>query len=365
MFIHQHQNWTNFRWESEKLLNLLAEVRNIQGRLLGKMQAWGFDLQAEAMLDMLTLEITKSSEIEEEYLIWEQVRSSVARRLGMNWAINAESSREVEGFVEIILDATQKCEEILTTDRLFDWHCALFPTNRKGIYNIKVGQWRDDAKGYMQVVSGRIGKEIVHFQAPEAARIEAEMRQFLHEFNAKDELDSLLKAAIFHFWFVTIHPFEDGNGRIARVLTEMLLARSDKSSQRFYSMSAQIRIERKQYYEILEATQKGNGDITAWLLWFLNCLKSALLETDILLAKVLQKAAFWNKYAQIGLNERQKSLLNRLLEGFDGKLSSAKWAKIAKCSADTALRDIQDLIGKGILQKASEGGRSTNYVLSS
>lgn len=363
MFIHQYQNWTNFSWESEKLLSLLAEVRHIQGKVLGKMEAWGFDLQDEAVLETLSLEIAKSSEIEDEYLVWEQVRSSMARRLGMDWAATTESDRQVEGFVEIMVDATQKCEELLTLERLFAWHCALFPTGRNKMHKIKVGQWRDDAKGAMQVVSGRVGKEIVHFQAIEAVRIETEIAQFLAWFNCKDDLDTLLKAAIAHFWFVTIHPFEDGNGRIARVLTEMLLARSDKTSQRFYSLSAQIRVERKQYYAMLESTQKGKGDLTAWLLWFLNVLKTTLLATDILLAKVLAKATFWHKYAQTTLNDRQKLLINRLFDGFEGKLTSAKWAKIAKCSTDTALRDIQDLMDKGILQKTVEGGRSTNYVL--
>ncbi len=363
MYIHQHKDWTHFRWGSESLVNVLAEVRNQQGRLLGKMAALGFEIKEEAMLDTLTLEIMKSSEIEEEYLAQEQVRSSVARRLGMAWAVTIESNRGVDGFVDLMLDATQKCEDVLTVERLFDWHSALFPTGRNGMHKIRVGQWRDDAKGYMQVVSGTIGNEKVHFQAPDAVRVPTEMEKFIAWFNTENALDSVLKAAIAHLWFITIHPFEDGNGRIARALTEMLLARSDKNSQRFYSMSAQIRLQRKEYYDVLETTQKGSGDISKWLDWFLNCFAEALKSSDTLLAKILYKATFWHKYAQITLNERQKILLNRLLEGFQGHLTSAKWAKIAKCSPDTALRDIQDLVRKGILRKAQMGGRSTHYTL--
>lgn len=363
MYIHQHQDWTNFRWEGKQLMYALAEVRNLQGRLLGKMEALGFEIREEAMLDTLTLEIMKSSEIEEEYLAQEQVRSSVARRLGMAWAVTSESNRWVDGFVDMMLDATQKYDEALTAERLFDWHSALFTTGRNGIHKIRVGQWRDDAKGYMQVVSGTIGNEKVHFQAPDAVRVAAEMEQFIAWFNTESMLDSVLKASIAHLWFITIHPFEDGNGRIARALAEMLLARSDKSSQRFYSMSAQIRLQRKGYYEVLETTQKGSGDISKWLYWFLDCFAEALKSTEALLAKVLYKATFWHKHAQIPLNERQKLLLNRLLDDFQGHLTSAKWAKIAKCSTDTALRDIQDLVSKGILRKELAGGRSTHYVL--
>ncbi|MDP2889640.1 MAG: Fic family protein [Bacteroidota bacterium] len=363
-FIHQQEDWPNFKWDSDKIVSLLSEARNLQGRLIGKMESLGFDLRNEALLDTLTMDVLKSSEIEGEFLNPDQVRSSIARKLGMEISGSVESDRDVDGVVEMMLDATQNCFKPLTPDRLFDWHAALFPTARSGMYKITVADWRKDSTGPMQVVSGAMGKEKVHFQAPDSSLVEEEMKLFLDWFNNNVKTDLVLKAAVAHLWFVTIHPFEDGNGRITRALTDMLLAQSDKSNQRFYSMSAQIRIERKEYYEMLEKTQKGNLDITEWIQWFLNCLINSLRSTDSMLVRVLFKADFWTKHSKILINERQNKLLNKLLDGFDGKLTSSKWAKIAKCSKDTAIRDINDLIDKDILQKESAGGRSTNYELS-
>jgi len=362
-FIHQQDNWPNFTWQNDKIINLLSEARNLQGKLLGKMESLGFDLRNEALLDTLTLDVVKSSEIEGEYLNPYQVRSSIARRLGMEIAGSVESDRNIDGVVEMMLDATQNCFEPLTADRLLNWHAALFPTGRSGMYRITVADWRKDTTGPMQVVSGAMGKEKIHFQAPDSSLVEKEIRLFLDWFNYNLKTDLVLKAAITHLWFVTIHPLDDGNGRITRALTDMLLAQSDKSNQRFYSMSAQIRIERKEYYEILEKTQKGNLDITEWIKWFLNCLINSLKSTDSVLVRVLFKADFWSMHSKTLINERQRKLLNMVLDGFDGKLTSSKWAKIAKCSKDTAIRDINDLIDKDILLKESAGGRSTNYDL--
>ena len=362
-YIYQQDDWPNFKWNSDEFVGLLSEARNLQGRLFGKMESLGFDLRNEAFLDTLTLDVLKSSEIEGEFLNPDQVRSSVARKLGMEIAGSVESDRDVDGVVEMMLDATQNCFKPLTKERLFDWHAALFPTGRSGMSKITVADWRKDTTGPMQVVSGAMGKEKVHFQAPDSSRVDNEMNLFLGWFNNNTENDLVLKAAIAHLWFVTIHPFDDGNGRIARALTDMLLAQSDKSTQRFYSMSAQIRLERKQYYEILEKTQKGNLDITEWIKWFLNCLINSLKSTDIVLNRVLYKAEFWRKHSNTIVNERQKKLLNKILDRFEGKLTSSKWAKIAKCSKDTAIRDINDLISKDILKKEKGGGRSTSYVL--
>jgi Fic family protein len=361
-FIHQKDNWPEFTWNSNHFLSLLSEARNLQGRLIGKMETLGFDLRNEALLDTLTLDVLKSSEIEGEFLNPDQVRSSIARRLGMEIAGAVESDRNVDGVVEMMLDATQNCFTPLSAERLFDWHAALFPTGRSGMYKITVADWRKDTTGPMQVVSGAMGKENVHFQAPDSELLEEEMSRFIDWFN-NSNIDLVIKASIAHLWFVTIHPFEDGNGRIARALTDILLAQSDKSNQRFYSMSAQIRIERKQYYEILEKTQKGDLDITDWIVWFLNCLINALISTDSILTRVLFKAEFWQKHIDTAINDRQRKLLNKIMDGFEGKLTSSKWAKIAKCSKDSAVRDINDLIEKGILQKEAAGGRSTNYEL--
>lgn len=363
MYIHEKANWTDFTWDDNKVMTKLGEVRNLQGRLLGKMESLGFDLQTEAVLNTLTLDVTKSSEIEGDILDPAQVRSSIATRLGIEIAGAVHSERHIDGIVEMMLDATQRYHLPLTKKRLFGWHASLFPTGYSNLYKITVANWRKDTTGPMQVVSGPMGKEKVHFQAPSSDNIESEMKAFLKWFEKQQELDFILKAAIAHLWFVTIHPFDDGNGRITRAITDMMLARSDKSIRRFYSMSAQIRIERKQYYESLEKTQKGNSDITEWIMWFLQCLLNAIHSSNDTLSNILHKAEFWKKHAKTLLNERQQKIINRQLDGFEGKLTTSKYAKINKCSQDTALRDIQDLISKGILQKEASGGRSTNYEL--
>jgi Fic family protein len=362
-YIHQKKDWPNFTWRNDAVIQLLSEARNLQGRLLGKMETLGFTLKNEAILDTLTLDVLKTSEIEGELLDSDQVRSSIARKLGMEIAGSVDSERDVDGVVEMMLDATQNCFEPISKERLFAWHASLFPSGRSGMYKIEVGSWRNDSTGPMQVISGALGKERVHFEAPNSKLINQEMNDFIDWFNNNHQLDLVLKAAVAHLWFVTIHPFEDGNGRITRALTDMLLARSDKSNQRFYSMSAQIRIDRKNYYALLESTQKGNLDITNWMVWFLECLTNALINTDLTLNRVLTKANFWKTHLTTQLNERQKKILNRLLDGIDGKMTSSKWAKMAKCSKDTAIRDINELLSKGILQKEAAGGRSTNYEL--
>ncbi len=362
-YIHELADWPRFRWNSERLSALLAEVRYRQGHFVGQMKALGFPLQTEAVLQTLTEDVLKSSEIEGELLDRDQVRSSIARRLGLDIGGLAAADRDVEGVVEMMLDATQHFAKPLTAERLFTWHAALFPTGRTALSKIRVGAWRDDRKGPMQVVSGPIGKERVHFQAPPAGRLRSEMKKFLHWFNKDNATDLVLKAGIAHLWFVTIHPFDDGNGRIARAIADMVLARSERSSQRFYSMSAQIRQQRKAYYDILEATQKGNLDIAPWLEWFLDCLNRAFVRAETILAAVLDKARFWDRFASIEFNERQRGIVNRLLDGFEGKLTSSKWARIANCSQDTALRDIEDLMNKGVLTRNAPGGRSTSYSL--
>ncbi len=364
-YIHQQKQWPEFRWNAEELLLPLSEVRNLQGRIVGRMEALGFELRSEATLETLSLEVLKSAEIEGEKLEQAQVRSSVARKLGIRLHTSVFSDRATDGMVDMMLDAVKNRNKALSRERLFSWHSALFPEGRSGMYRIQTGRWRNDSTGPMQVVSGALGKEKVHFEAPDAQLIPQEMKNFLSWFNTQQNLDGVLKAGIAHLWFVTVHPFEDGNGRITRAITEMLLARSDNSEQRFYSMSAQIRKERKQYYDILEKTQKGNLDITEWLQWFLRCLAAALKSTDAVLDRVLFKATFWKKHADTTLNERQKKMLNRILDGLEGTLNSSKWAKMAKCSQDTAIRDINDLIEKGILQKSESGGRSTAYELAS
>jgi Fic family protein len=360
IYIHQRDNWTDFIWDDSALSVPLGKVRNLQGKLSGKMEMLGFVLQQEAFLETLTLDVLKSTEIEGEFLNVEQVRSSLARRLGMDIVGLVPSDRNVDGMVEMMLDATQNNHNPLSSERLFNWHAALFPTGRSGMYPITVGAWR---KGIMQVVSGGFGREKVHFQAPDVVLLNQEMETFIDWFNAEQILDPVLKAGIAHLWFITIHPFEDGNGRIARAITDMQLSKADGNAQRFFSMSAQIQKRRSGYYEILEKSQKGTSDITIWLAWFLECLTEALLNTDIILEKVLSKARFWEKYKTTLLNERQNVMLNKLLDDFEGKLTSSKWAKMTKCSSDTALRDIQDLMLKGILKKEDLGGRSTNYEL--
>ena len=364
-YIYQREQWPKFRWDPEHLAGRLGTVRHLQGRLIGRMERLGFQLQAEATLQSLTEEVLKSSEIEGEVLNKDQVRSSIARRLGIDIGGLTPADRHVEGVVEMMLDATQNYSAPLTTKRLFAWHAALFPTGRSGMTKITVGAWRTDQSGPMQVISGPVGHERVHYQAPPATRLKREMRAFLHWFNGSDNMDLVLKAGMAHLWFVTIHPFDDGNGRVARAITDLTLARSEKSAQRFYSMSAQIRQERKDYYGILESTQKGDIDITPWLDWFLGCLGRAFDGAETILAAVLRKAHFWEEHAGGAFNERQRTVINRLLNGFEGKLTSSKWATLAKCSQDTALRDIDDLLKRAILVKDAAGGRSTSYSLTS
>ncbi len=362
-YIHELKNWPKFRWDRERLAEQLASIRHRQGRLIGRMESLGFTLRAEAMLATLTEDVMKSSEIEGEMLDRAQVRSSIARRLGMDVGALTPAERTIEGVVEMMLDATQKFSAQLTAKRLYDWHAALFPTGRSGMTRIRTGAWRDDKSGPMQVVSGPVGRERVHYEAPAAPRLNREMRAFLAWFNGKDTTDAVLKAGIAHLWFVTIHPFDDGNGRIARAIADMMLARSENSPQRFYSMSGQIRIEREAYYDILETTQKGDLDITGWLEWFLGCLGRAIDGAEKILAAVLTKARFWETHAGEQFNDRQRNILNRLLNGFEGKLTSSKWATLNKCSQDTASRDIDDLVKREILIKDAAGGRSTSYSL--
>ncbi len=363
MYIYKNKDWPVFSWDNSSLLTILGKVRNLQGRLIGQMQNLGFDVQNNALLETLTLDVIKTTEIEGETLNSDQVRSSIAKRLGMDISGLVESDRNVDGIVDLMMDAIQHYDKPLSSDRLFDWHSGLFPTGRTSIFKITVGDWRKDSTGPMQVVSGALGKEIVHFQAPDSSLIHKEMDKFIDWFNSNDTLEPIIKAGLAHLWFITIHPFDDGNGRIARALTDMLLARSDGNNQRFYSLSSQIRLERKAYYDILESTQKSVLDVTEWLVWFLNCLYNALNSSDAILAKVLHKAKFLQQNSSTIFNSRQKFMINKLLDGFEGNLSSTKWAKISKCSQDTALRDIQDLINKNILRKSQTGGRSTNYEL--
>jgi Fic family protein len=364
VYIHQKAGWPQFTWDPGELMSLLAAVRHRQGRLLGKMEGLGFGLQAEASLQTLTQDVVKSSEIEGEHLDSDQVRSSIARRLGMDIAGLIPADRNVEGVVEMMLNATQHHNEDLTEERLFGWHAALFPIGHSGIHKIVVAGWRDNTPSDpMQVVSGPMGREKVHFEAPAAALLPAEMRQFLNWFNGVHDIDPILKAAIAHLWFVTIHPFDDGNGRIARAIADMQLARADQSSQRFYSMSLQIRNERKAYYEVLEKIQKGDLDITEWIVWFLHCLDTALINSDSTLALTLKKASFWQLPQTAQLNARQQLMLNKLFSGFEGNLNSSKWATIAKCSQDTANRDINQLVELGLLVKSDARGRSTSYLL--
>ena len=362
-YIHQRKDWPRFRWNHEQLTQPLATARHRQGRLIGRMEALGFTLRAEAVLQSLTEEVIKSSEIEGEILDKDQVRSSIARRLGMDIGAVTPADRHVEGVVEMMLDATRKYRAPLTPQRLYDWHAALFPTGRSGMRRITVGAWRETNADPMQVVSGPVGRERVHYEAPLAGKLDHEMEKFLAWFNAEQSIDEVLKSAIAHLWYVTIHPFEDGNGRIARAIADMALARSENSPQRFYSMSAQIRVERKAYYDVLEATQKGGLDITQWLEWFLGCLSRAFDGAETILGSVLKKARFWETHGGEQFNERQRKVLHRLLDGFEGKLTSSKWAALGKCSQDTASRDIEYLVKRGILAKDAAGGRSTSYSL--
>lgn len=359
-YIYEYKNWTDFTWREADINALFGEVRNLQGKLIGRMNTLGFATKEEAALTTLTLDVLKSSEIEGEKLDYDQVRSSIARRLGINIAGLVKANRNVDGIVEMMLDATQNYRKQLTEKRLFGWHSALFPTGHSGMHKIDVGRYRS---GEMQIVSGAKGKEKVHYEAISTSKVKEEMKKFLNCFNGEDTIDPVLKAAIAHFWFIIIHPFDDGNGRIARAISDLMLARADGTTERYYSMSSQILIERKQYYEILQRVQHSSGDITDWLDWFLHCLKNSILATEITLQQTLQKTEFWKIHENTEFNERQRLVLNKLFDGLDGKLKSSKWAKIAKCSPDSALRDIKDLIDKGILQQEKQGGRSTNYEL--
>lgn len=363
MWIHEKKDWPNFIWDDETLASLLAEARHRQGRLLGKMEVLGFPIRQEASLNILTTDVVTSSAIEGERLDTDEVRSSIARRLGIPLLKDRPVGRDVEGIVEMMLDATQNFDQALTAERLFDWHAALFPTGRSGMHRITVAAWRPAEAGPMQVVSGPIGHEKVHYEAPEASRLDGEMTKFLSWFEADPKLDPVLKAGIAHLWFVTIHPFEDGNGRIARAIADMALARADGTSSRFYSMSRQLEKERKEYYKQLERQQKGSLDITSWLSWFLTCFSHAIDNAEDTLSSVLFKAALWNRINQAPLNERQRLIINRLLDNFKGHMTTSKYAKIAKCSPDTALRDIQELVTRYILIQNPGGGRSTSYRL--
>ena len=359
-YIYEHSNWTDFIWQDKALNLVFGEVRHLQGKIIGQMNALGFSAKEEVSLTALTLDVVKSSEIEGEFLNYEQVRSSIARRLGINTAGLVSSSRHIEGIVEMMLDATQHYNLPLTENRLFGWHAALFPTGYSGPYAIEVGRYRT---GEMQVVSGAMGKEKVHYKAIKPELVKPEMDKFLDWFNNEKSLDPVLKAAIAHFWFILIHPFDDGNGRIGRALTDMLLASAEGSGERFYSMSAQILTERNQYYKVLQNVQHSSGDITEWLDWFLHCLKNAMSDTENTTQSILHKAEFWKLHEHTPVNERQRLILNKLFDGFDGKLQTSKWAKITKTSTDTALRDIKDLVDKGILKQTEQGGRSVSYEL--
>ncbi|MEM6967532.1 MAG: Fic family protein [Bacteroidota bacterium] len=362
-FIYQKQEWPRFRWDNEYLLPKIGAVRNQQGKIIGFMESLGFELREEANLETLTIDILKSNEIEGELLNRQEVKSSLARRLGMDQVGRIPSARNVDGVVDMLVDAIENSDQELTEERLFGWHASLFPSGRSGMFKILVGQYRVDTTRPMQVVSGALGKEKVHFQAPPSDLLKSEMDKFIRWFNDENYLDAVLKAGIAHLWFLTIHPFEDGNGRMARALTDLLLARSDGVVQRYYSMSSQILKQRKAYYDILEKSQKSTLDITMWLDWFIACLAGALDTSSEILAKVMRKAKFWNQHVLESFNARQKLMLNKLMDDFSGKLTSKKWAKMTKCSADSALRDIQDLIARGILKKEGAGGRSTTYCM--
>jgi Fic family protein len=362
-YIWQDPNWPNWQYDIKALSSPLAAIRHAQGRLLGKMESLGFQLRDETWLQTLTQDVLKTSQIENLQLDSEQVRSSLAQKLGLDIATLPRIDRNVEGIVEIMLDATQNYATPLTADRLFAWHGALFPTGRSGLSTIRVATWRDDSNGPMQVISGPIGHEKVHYTAPPAERLASEIQQFLTWFEQPTDLDPVLKAGLAHFWLVTLHPFDDGNGRIARAVGDMALARSEQLTQRFYSLSAQIQQQRNDYYAILERSQKGNINVTEWLLWFLNCLQAAIAQAEQTLAVVLNKARTWEKLSNIELNPRQIKVLNKMLDGFEGNLTTSKWAKLAKCSQDTAHRDILKLIELKVLAKAESSGRSTHYRL--
>lgn len=364
MWIHEYKNWTKFSWHADKLAFKLSDVRHRQGLLLGKMKGLGFELKQEASLNTLTNDVIKSSAIEGQNLNFEEVRSSIAIKLGIDIGGLAPVSRNVEGIVEMMLDATQNFNIPLTKKRMFNWHAALFPTGRSGMRKITVAGWRKKEAGAMQVVSGSMGHETVHFEAPDADRLNKETQVFLKWFNNEDGTDPVLRAGIAHLWFVTLHPFEDGNGRIARAIADMALARADNTSNRFYSMSTEIEKERKDYYNKLEQQQRSTPDITPWLEWFLDCLSHAISNAENMLSTVLYKQRLWNKINQEPLNDRQRIIINRMLEnGFKGYMNTSKYAEITKCSNDTALRDIQELKKRSIFVQNPGGGRSTSYSL--
>ena len=362
-FIHERPEWPELTWDTEALAGPLAAVRHKQGRHLGRMEALGLPLRTEASLSVLTAEVVKSSAIEGEVLDLGEVRSSIARKLGLDAAGLPTPGRQVDGVVEMVLDATRNFDEPLTAARLFGWHAALFPTGRSRMRPITVGAWRTDEKGPMKVVSGPIGKERVHFQAPQASRLDEEMSRFLAWLASPPPIDPVLEAGVAHFWFVTIHPFDDGNGRIARALADRALARADGTKDRFYSMSSGIEAERMDYYRQLESAQRGSLDITAWLVWFLGCLDRTLDAADTSLGTVLDKARLWQRIDPQPVNERQRKVIDRMLDGLQGHLTTSKYSKLAKCSDDTALRDIRELLERGILVKNPGGGRSTSYRL--
>ena len=359
-YIYQYKTWPKFTWNEKEIQVILGKVRHLQGKIFGQINALGFSVKEETLLSTLTLDVVKSSEIEGKILNYEQVRSSIARKLGIEYAGMVYPDRNIEGVVEMLLDATQNYKKTLDEERLFAWHAALFPLGRSGLYKIDVARYRKDE---MQIVSGAMGKEKIHYQAVPVKQVKFEMDKFLDWFNNDTKIDLVIKSAIAHFWFIIIHPFDDGNGRIARAISDLLLARSDNSPLRFYSLSNQMLLERKQYYETLQKVQYNDADITEWIVWFLNCLYRALKNSEKNIEKVLNKADFWDKHKNTELNSRQRLMLNKLLDGFEGKLKTSKWAKITKCSQDTALRDIKDLMKKGILKQEKSGGRSTNYEL--
>jgi len=359
-YIYEHPDWPALACDEKAVASLLGEIRFLQGKQVGKLEALGFEVCENTMLSAITSEVVKSSEVEGEMLDELKVRSSVARKLGIERAGLVESTRDIDGVVEMLLDATQNFNAPLTEDRLFGWHASLFSAGRSGLNRIRIGDYRDDI---MQVVSGAFGKERVHFEAPPPERVKPEMDRFLTGLSMQDEHDPILRAAFAHFRFVTIHPFDDGNGRIARAIADMMLARAEKSPLRYYSMSAQIMTERKKYYDVLEETQKYYGDINEWVLWFLQCLLHAVKASELALSEVMKKTGFWDRHRDVEMNERQRRVLNILLDGFEGKMKTSKWAKLAKCSSDTALRDIEDLIRKNILVKEPAGGRSTSYMI--
>ena len=359
-YIYQYSSWPNFTWNEKEIQVVLGKVRHLQGKIFGQVNALGFSVKEETILTTLTLDVLKSSEIEGEILNYEQVQSSIAKRLGLDYAGMIVPDRNVEGVVEMMLDATQSFQNPIDEERLFAWHASLFPTGRSGMSKIEAGSYR---KEIMQVVSGPMGKEKIHFQAPPPEQVKPEMDRFLAWLNSDTEIDLVIKSAIAHFWFIIIHPFDDGNGRIARAISDLLLARSDNSSQRFYSLSSQILLERKVYYDILQKIQYKDSDISEWIDWFLNSLYRALKDTEQTVDKVLNKSDFWDKHKDTDLNNRQRKMINKLLDGFEGKLKTSKWARITKCSQDTALRDIKDLIEKEILIQEESRGRSTNYEI--